>query len=251
MVSQGIAKKTKGKSMGSSVRQRGLFIECSEFSERLGEEMQVSSIYSEKSPGCRAVTDAESSSPLGGIDCEEHQKGSQQEQSEGERGVVRASLFGSERATEAFCKLTDRQQEYLVVYLRTLSPTRTAQELGLRSTKNVGKEIKRLAKQLGFNSVSAMKNDAGINADADSKSSATYRELMQLIEQQGNRCALTGKVLTPQTARLDHKHPVSQGGSHDISNLHWVLETVNTAKGTMSLDQFVGMCIDVARWAQL
>lgn len=251
MVSQGIAKKTKEKSMGSGVRQRSLLFECSEFSERLGEEMQVSSIHSETSPGCREVTNAASASLLGGIDPEEHSKGSQQEQSEEEGGVVRASMFGSKLATEAFCKLTDRQQEYLVVYLRTLSPTLTAQELGLRSTKNVGREIKKLAKKLGFSSVSAMKNDAGINAGASGKSSATYRELMQLIEQQGHRCALTGKVLTPQTARLDHKHPVSQGGSHDINNLHWVLETVNTAKGTMSLDQFVGMCIDVARWAQL
>lgn len=251
MVSEGISKKAKEESMGSGVRQRGLLFECSEFSERLGEKMQVSSIYPETSPGCREATNAVSASQLGGIDFEEHPKSSQQKQSEEEGGVVRASVFSSKRAAEAFCKLTERQQEYLVVYLRTLSPTLTAQELGLRSTKNVGKEIKRLAKQLGFSSVSAMKNDAGISADAGSKASATYRELMQLIEQQGYRCALTGKALTPQTARLDHKQPVSQGGSHNISNLHWVAEIVNTAKGTMSLDQFVGMCIDVARWAQL
>lgn len=237
--------------MGSGVRQRGLFAECYEFSERLGKEMQVSSIYPEESPSCRAVTKPASASSVGGVDFEEHQKSSQQEQSEEKREVVRASMFGSKLATEAFCKLTNRQQEYLVVYFGTLSPTLTAQELGLRSTKNVNKEIKRLAKQIGFSSVSAMKKDAGIVTDKESEPSATYRELMQLIEQQGYRCALTGKALTPQTARLDHKHPVSQGGSHDISNLHWVLETVNTAKGTMSLDQFVSMCIDVARWAQL
>jgi len=251
MVSQGIAKTTKGKSMGSSVRQRGMFIDCSEFSERLGKEMQVSSIYSQNSPSGGEIANEISANELGGIDSEEHSQSVQQDQQECDGSVVCKSMFSSSLAAEAFCKLTGRQQEYLAVYFRTLSPTRTAQELGLRSVKNVGKEIKRIAKRLGFASTSAMKKDVGITADKEGNLSATSRELMQLIDQQGYRCALTGKALTPQTARLDHKCPVSNGGSHDVSNLHWVLETVNTAKGTMGLDEFIGMCIDVARWAQL
>jgi len=237
--------------MGSTVQQRNLFTDCSPVGERLGKEMQVSSNHAQEPQygGPNATT--LSASQLGGNTVEEHAKSCKQSQQEGKGRVVYASMFSSERATEAFNKLTSRQQEYLTVYFRTLSPILTAQELGLRSTKNIGKEIKRLAKQCGFNSVSAMKHDAGIDAGKKGKTSATSGELMQLIEQQGYRCALTGKALTPQTARLDHKVPVCEGGSHDVSNLHWVLDIVNTAKGTMGLDQFVGMCIDVARWAQL
>ena len=227
--------------MGSSVQQRSLFIDCGPVGERLGKEMQVSSSNA-KGPQYRGPSaESLSANQLARINSEEYSKGGQQGEQECEGAVVRASMFSSQFATEAFGKLTSRQQEYLTVYLRTLSPTLTAQELGLRSTKNIGKEIKRLAKLLGFKSTSAMKKDAGIDIDKEFNPSATYRELMQLIEQQGYRCALTGKTLTPQTARLDHKVPVSEGGSHDVSNLHWVLDIVNTAKGTMGLYHFVGM----------
>lgn len=251
MVSQGIEKKTKGKSMGASVRQGSLFVECSEIDERLGKKMPVSSKYSQNSFGSRSTATEISADELGRSDSQEYSQGIQQDVETFEKSVVCKNMFSSERAAKAFCELTDRQQEYLKIYFRTLSPTSTAQELGLRSTKSVGKEIKRLAKRLGFASISAMKKDVGITADKEDNRAATSQELMQLLQQQAYRCALTGKLLTPQTARLDHKCPVSQGGSHDVNNLHWVLETVNTAKGTMKLDEFVGMCIDVAKWAQL
>lgn len=238
--------------MGSSVHQRDLLSEFSKADERVGQEMPHCTGDVKETQHCGTITSKIPTSHLGGIYTEEHSKGCQQEQKEVEGGVVRESMFSSEWATEAFCKLTDRQQQYLTVYFRTCSPTLTAQELGLRSAKNVGKEINRLAKAIGFSSVLAMRVDAGVGVDnKEQATSATYKELLQLLEQQGYRCALTGKQLTPQTARLDHKSPVSDGGSHEVSNLHWVLETVNTAKGVMNLDQFVGMCIDVARWAQL
>ncbi len=42
--------------------------------------------------------------------------------------------------------------------------------------------------------------------------------------------------LTPETASLDHKQPTSRGGTHEVANL-WVVEHfVNTAKGSLTVD---------------
>jgi 5-methylcytosine-specific restriction endonuclease McrA len=71
--------------------------------------------------------------------------------------------------------------------------------------------------------------------------------IMGMIETQGFRCALSGRQLTPETASLDHIVPLSRGGTHDRSNLWVVDQHVNTAKGTLTVDEFVAMCRDVAR----
>jgi len=79
---------------------------------------------------------------------------------------------------------------------------------------------------------------------------ATAAELMSMLQLQQFRCALTGEILTPETSRCDHVIPVSEGGSNRIENLQWVTEDVNRAKGVMSQDQFISMCIKVANWVQ-
>ena len=69
--------------------------------------------------------------------------------------------------------------------------------------------------------------------------------MLALIVSQDYRCALTGRQLEPDTASVDHKIPLSMGGPHDISNL-WVLHTqINRAKGTMTIEEFIGMCREV------
>lgn len=70
----------------------------------------------------------------------------------------------------------------------------------------------------------------------------TRKQLLALLESQGYRCALTGVELTPETASVDHKVPVQQGGSHSIENLHIVEHRINWAKGTMTVDEFVDLC---------
>ena len=76
--------------------------------------------------------------------------------------------------------------------------------------------------------------------------SISAKMIMELIERQNFHCALSNRKLTPETASLDHIVPLSRGGTHDLSNL-WVLEhLVNTAKGTMTVEEFVAMCRDVA-----
>jgi len=70
--------------------------------------------------------------------------------------------------------------------------------------------------------------------------------MMDLLEKQDHRCALTGWFLTPDNAELDHKLPRSKGGTDEIENLQWVINFVNKAKGRMSNDEFIAMCKDVS-----
>jgi len=75
-------------------------------------------------------------------------------------------------------------------------------------------------------------------------------DLFDLLERQGYRCALTGEVLTPDDCDLDHIVPVSDGGSHTIDNVQFVCQRANRSKGTMSNDEFIGMCKQVAKTAK-
>jgi 5-methylcytosine-specific restriction endonuclease McrA len=76
-------------------------------------------------------------------------------------------------------------------------------------------------------------------------SKITRKSLLELIQGQGFKCALTGRELEPDFASVDHKIPISAGGQHSMENL-WVLHAdVNRAKNTMDVDQFVSMCREV------
>ena len=78
------------------------------------------------------------------------------------------------------------------------------------------------------------------------RSSVSPKQILELLERQTYRCALSGRELTPETASLDHCLPLSRGGAHDISNVQVLDFQVNSAKGTMTIDEFVAMCRDVA-----
>jgi 5-methylcytosine-specific restriction endonuclease McrA len=71
-------------------------------------------------------------------------------------------------------------------------------------------------------------------------------DLRILLERQCYRCALTGRQLTPDTASVDHVIPLSRGGSHSIDNLQIVHSIVNKAKGSLTQDEFIALCRDVA-----
>lgn len=75
---------------------------------------------------------------------------------------------------------------------------------------------------------------------------ASTKEILSLLYQQGFRCAYTGEVLTPETTAGDHKIPVSRGGGHSIKNIALVKREVNTAKHTLTVEEFVLMCKKVA-----
>jgi 5-methylcytosine-specific restriction endonuclease McrA len=59
---------------------------------------------------------------------------------------------------------------------------------------------------------------------------------------------MTGRVLAPETAALDHIVPRSRGGVSTMGNAQIVLTVVNQAKGTMTPEEFVQLCRDVVDW---
>jgi len=76
----------------------------------------------------------------------------------------------------------------------------------------------------------------------------TAKEVLDLVRRQGYVCAISGRTLTPETASLDHTVPLGRGGEHSIRNISVVDHQVNIAKGTMTTDEFVVMCKEVAAY---
>jgi len=79
------------------------------------------------------------------------------------------------------------------------------------------------------------------------KATVTAKQIMSLIERQNFRCAMSGRTLTPETASLDHIVPLSRDGSHDLSNLWVVDHQVNLAKGTLTVEEFIGLCQEIVK----
>lgn len=89
--------------------------------------------------------------------------------------------------------------------------------------------------------------DQTLAGERERESGVSGRDLRQLLEQQGYRCALTGELLTPDVATCDHVRPISKGGANVIGNIQIVHKRVNDAKGVMDQREFVRMCEDVVR----
>lgn len=185
MVSEGIAKKAKGESMGSGVRQRGFsFDEINKQTNRMEKEMYLS------------VHDAQASSSFAN-----------------ESTSIRGQHMVAANQHSVNFAESESKESYTV---------------------EVGTEVR----------------DDCEESARQSGEKATAAELMSSLQLQQFRCALTGEMLTPEVARCDHVIPVSEGGSNRIENLQWVTDDVNRAKGVMCQDQFISMCIKVAKWAQ-
>ncbi len=72
--------------------------------------------------------------------------------------------------------------------------------------------------------------------------------VMELLEAQNFRCAMTGRALTPRTAALDHIVPIRCGGEHVIENTQILDKAVNRAKGSLTSAEFIGLCREVVTW---
>ncbi len=77
----------------------------------------------------------------------------------------------------------------------------------------------------------------------------SIEEILELLETQGYRCALSGRALAPDFAALDHVMPVSRGGAHEIENAQVLDKTVNRAKHTLTNDEFIQLCREVVAYA--
>jgi len=77
--------------------------------------------------------------------------------------------------------------------------------------------------------------------------SVSIENVLRLLEHQQYRCALTGRNLTPETAALDHIVPIRVGGDHLIENTQALHKDVNRAKGSLTSDEFIGLCREVTQ----
>ena len=108
--------------------------------------------------------------------------------------------------------------------------------------------IARVAISLGFKSVTEAKKHFKYGKSSVSDGyQVNASDLKKLLEMQGYKCALTGVRLEPKSAELDHKVPLSRGGTNDLANLQWLSREVNRAKGTMDSDEFIALCKRVAK----
>ena len=76
----------------------------------------------------------------------------------------------------------------------------------------------------------------------------TATQVLDLVERQNCTCALSGRKLTPETASMDHIVPLGRDGDHTIENIWIVDHQVNLAKRTLSVEEFVSMCREVAAY---
>ncbi len=77
------------------------------------------------------------------------------------------------------------------------------------------------------------------------KEPLTVADIRRLREEQGDRCALSGRPLTPDNCVADHVVPLTRGGAHCVSNVQLLTKRVNDAKGNLTSKEFLALCTDV------
>ena len=77
----------------------------------------------------------------------------------------------------------------------------------------------------------------------------TQADLLEIIEKQNYRCALTGDPLKPDTASVDHIQPCSRGGKNVKRNIQILHKSVNKIKGAFNNKEFIEWCRKVWRYA--
>lgn len=87
------------------------------------------------------------------------------------------------------------------------------------------------------------------HAGSDDKPDQVCAILSRAWYNQRGRCAYTGKRLG-RDAQVDHKTPVSRGGTNAAENLHWVTPAANFVKRDRTHDEFVALCVDIARYIE-
>lgn len=141
---------------------------------------------------------------------------------------------------------TSRQNEYLVKYIETGSVFETSQHFCVRQD-TVRDALRVVAAKAGL---STIKKLLPKEKRSTRKSEINAKALLQLLEKQNYRCALSGVVLNPDDCSLDHIVPVSEGGTDHIDNLQWVSREINRSKGCMDNNEFILMCKRVAAWSR-
>lgn len=76
-------------------------------------------------------------------------------------------------------------------------------------------------------------------ADEKKTEKVNVQGLKKILIDQDYRCALSGVVLSPDCASLDHIVPLVKGGKHVLSNVQIVHPVVNRLKGQMDQHEFM------------
>jgi hypothetical protein len=108
------------------------------------------------------------------------------------------------------------------------------------------------SEHLGFLGIAPSESPPPIHSETKTKRPTgviKQSSVLQLLEWQQYRCAMTGRELTPETASLDHIVPVRSGGEHRIENAQVLHRDVNKAKTTMTRDEFIQLCREVVQYA--
>jgi hypothetical protein len=146
--------------------------------------------------------------------------------------------------------LTERQREYVAKYLLLASASKVAAFAGVR-TDTVSESILSSARRMGFKNAVEMYMYATSIEHSHAKKvfGPSADQLETLYREQAGQCSLSGVTLTQHNMVLDHRIPKSKGGEHSIDNLQWLCDKVNTAKGTLSQEDFLKMCCRVASYS--
>jgi len=72
-------------------------------------------------------------------------------------------------------------------------------------------------------------------------------ELMRILLSQEKRCCYSGVELTVDNCSLDHKKPVSKGGTNHPKNLQWTTKEINKMKGSLTEERFIEICKEISK----
>jgi len=95
-----------------------------------------------------------------------------------------------------------------------------------------------------FKTVSGRLNN-GCNGRMKNKNpliTVTPFDLWKIAKKQKLICPFTGQRLTRDTMSIDHIHPISRGGTNDLTNLQFVHKDINIAKASLTSENFIRLC---------
>lgn len=89
----------------------------------------------------------------------------------------------------------------------------------------------------------ARSKDPGIK-----QTTPTAKELEQWLTKKQYICYYSGEELTIDSLTVDHKIPLNRGGTNEINNLCICSNHMNTAKGTMTSEEFIELLLLINKW---
>lgn len=165
---------------------------------------------------------------------------------QGANRMVKQNQPYGEGVQATFC--SEEQERYWTLWHQHKGDSARVASICGVTTATVTDHLFRVAISMGFDGVKQAKKHFGYKSSVRREDvQIEAGDLKKLLEVQGYKCALSGVRLEPKNAELDHKVPLSRGGTNDLGNLQWLCKNVNRAKGAMDNEEFIAMCKQVAK----